>query len=887
MPSLLAVVALLPLAQLANGQPTISFPFNAQLPLAARTDKFFSFSFSQYTFQSDSKISYALGDHPSWLSMDSGGRRLFGTPKDGDLSPGDVVGQAVDIIATDDGGSTSMNATLVVSRQPAPQVQIPLEKQIQNFGNFSAPSSVLSYPSTSFKFSFDQGTFGKSGLNYYAVSGDSSPLPAWVKFDAPSLTFSGKTPPIESLIQPPHTFDFSLVASDIVGFSASSLKFSIVVGSHKLTTDRPIVTLNASRGSEVNYNALENGIRLDGKQVATGDLTVAAKDTPSWLSFDEKTWKLRGTPKDGDRAANFTITFGDFFSDNLDVLVVVNVATGLFESTFEDIKLRPGSELDLHLSKYFKNPSDVTVKVSTSPNQDWLKVNGLRLSGQVPKTSKGGFKLFIEASSKSSGLSEKETVNVSFLAADGTTATVTPASSTTTTTATATSTEDGAPGKAQTQSGHLSTGEILLATIIPVIFVAVLLMILVCYFRRRQNKNHYVGSRYRSKISNPVLTTLRVNGSDLSMREAAAVGGGAFVHTETLVFKPAKAAFADENSPMSSRRRSSETLDDLSASGMPHSIMVDAARTTTVRSISNVDSEDGRQSWVTIDGGNGGLAKSNRSSRSHQFDVTYPDSARQVFPGADHTPQRRDPGLDMTLPTLNEMSSLQPTALFAYKPHQSPLSYHSVDGNSGITSSSAALPHTEDDAIHTTAPVTRWNTASTARDPSEPNWVTLAESEAGESVSELRRPSAAVFAGSRHLVSSSGKSVATDVSFASSENWRIIGQHSPTKIERSYKDLVDEAPFHPSRPGTARHGAETDDRGDASPEWVSPNRWGDDAHSPLASGRLGPSLSIISKMSGVSEQDIHMSGGRRYSTDDNWIREHSGKMSDGSFKVFL
>ncbi|OAQ61765.1 Cadherin-like protein [Pochonia chlamydosporia 170] len=885
MPSLLAVVALLPLSQLVSSEPTISFPFNAQLPLAARIDQFFSYSFAQYTFQSDSKISYSLGDHPSWLSIESGGRRLYGTPKDGDVPAGDVVGQTVDIIATDNTGSTTMNATVVVSRQPAPKVQIPLEDQIKNFGKFSAPSSILSYPSTNFKFSFDKNTFGKSGLNYYAVSGDSSPLPAWVKFDAQSLTFSGRTPPFESLIQPPQTFDLSLVASDIVGFSASSLKFSVVVGSHKLTTDQPIITLNATRGTAVNYNGLENGIKLDGKQIAPGDLTVTTKNLPTWLSYDDKTGRLQGTPKDGDHAANFTITYKDSFSDNLDVSVVVNVATGLFEATFEDMKVRPGGKFDLDMTKYFKDPSDITVKVSTSPGEDWLKVNGLKLSGDVPKTSKGDFKLIIDAASKSSDLSEKEVVNVTFLALDGTTTTVTSPSSTTTTTATATNTGEVIPDDDQTQPGRLSTGEILLATIIPVIFVAILLMVLVCYFRRRRAGKSYLGSKYRSKISHPVLSTLRVNGSDPSMREAARMG--AFVHTETQVFKPAKAAFPDGHSPISSQRRSSETLAGLSESEMPQSMMVDAARTTTIRSVSNVASEDGRQSWVTIEGGHGGVAPSDRSSRSQQSDVTYPESTRQIFPGTDYAP-RRDPGLEITLPTLDELPSLQPTPLLAYNPPRTPLSQHSTGNHSAITSSSAALPAQDDH--YTTAPMTmtKWPTGSTTKvDASEPNWVTLAESEAGESISSLRRPDAAAVRPSRpwHEATDSadgGKSFTTDISFGSSENWRLIGRHSPTKTERSYKELVDEIPFHPSRPGTARDGAQPGERAPPSPELVSPIQW-DEVPSPLASGRLGPSVSILSKMSADRTQ---MSGGRGHD-DDTWMRDHSGKMSDGSFKVFL
>jgi axial budding pattern protein 2 len=740
-------VALLPFVQLVTCQPSISFPFNAQLPPVARIDQFFSYSFSELTFHSDSKITYSLGNHPSWLSIESGSRRLYGTPKEGDVPAGQIVGQTVDIIATDDKGSTTMGATVVVSREPAPSIQVPLKDQIKNFGNFSAPSSILVYPSVDFNFSFDRNTFGKPGLNYYAVSDDSSPLPAWIKFDEPSLTFSGRTPPLESLVQPPQTFIFSLVASDVVGFSASWLRFSIVVGSHKLTTDNPIVTLNATRGTAVNYDGLEHGIKLDGKQISPGQLSVTTKDMPGWLSYDDKTGKLQGTPKDGDHAANITITFKDSFSDGLDVLVIVNVATGLFESTFEDMEIRPGGKFDLDLAKYFKDPSDVVVKVSTNPSQDWLKLSGLKLSSDVPKTSKGSFKLFIDASSKTSDLREKVAVNVSLLALDGTTTTVTSVSSTSAATNSVTGTGGANSDDKEAQPGHLNTGKILLAIIIPVLVVAILLMVLVCYFRRRRAGKSYLGSKYRTKISHPVASSLQVNSLHPSMREVASVEG--FVHTETEVFKPAKAQFSDEISPASSQRRSSETLGGISASDMPPSVMVDAARRTTIRSVSNFASEDGRHSWVTIDGGHGGgIAPSDKSFRTQQSDATYSDGTRQLFPGANHGP-RKDVGLEITLPTLNELPSVQPTPLLADEEASRPFSRHSIGGHSAKTSSSAALPTGPNDN-YTTAPLRKWPTGSTTRfDASEANWVTLAESEAGESISELRKPDAVALRSTR------------------------------------------------------------------------------------------------------------------------------------------
>jgi axial budding pattern protein 2 len=605
---------------------------------------------------------------------------------------------------------------------------------------------------------------------------------------------------------------------------------------------------------------------------------------PGWLSYDDKTGKLQGTPKDGDHAANITITFKDSFSDGLDVLVIVNVATGLFESTFEDMEIRPGGKFDLDLAKYFKDPSDVVVKVSTNPSQDWLKLSGLKLSSDVPKTSKGSFKLFIDASSKTSDLREKVAVNVSLLALDGTTTTVTSVSSTSAATNSVTGTGGANSDDKEAQPGHLNTGKILLAIIIPVLVVAILLMVLVCYFRRRRAGKSYLGSKYRTKISHPVASSLQVNSLHPSMREVASVEG--FVHTETEVFKPAKAQFSDEISPASSQRRSSETLGGISASDMPPSVMVDAARRTTIRSVSNFASEDGRHSWVTIDGGHGGgIAPSDKSFRTQQSDATYSDGTRQLFPGANHGP-RKDVGLEITLPTLNELPSVQPTPLLADEEASRPFSRHSIGGHSAKTSSSAALPTGPNDN-YTTAPLRKWPTGSTTRfDASEANWVTLAESEAGESISELRKPDAVALRSTRPWnEADSSKSFATDLSFDSCENWRVIGRQSPTKTEKSYKELVDEIPFHLSRHCSTRQGAQPGERG-PSPDPVSPIQWEDDVPSSFASGRIGSTVSKLSHMSSIRAEGVQMSGGRGRG-DGLWTRDHSAKMSDGSYKVFI
>lgn len=70
--------------------------------------------------------------------------------------------------------------------------------QIQSFGTYSAPASILQYPEHEFEFAFAQNTFSDhttSDLDYYAVTIDNSPLPAWVSFDPDTLTFVGPRHP--------------------------------------------------------------------------------------------------------------------------------------------------------------------------------------------------------------------------------------------------------------------------------------------------------------------------------------------------------------------------------------------------------------------------------------------------------------------------------------------------------------------------------------------------------------------------------------------------------------------------------------------------------------------------------------------------------------------
>lgn len=871
MAALTIILVALQLASFASGKPNLAFPLNAQLPLAARLDTFFTYSFSPQTFISSSNITYSFGqNHPPWLSIESASRRLYGTPNDTDVADGEVVGQKVDIVATDDTGSTTMDSTLVISRKPAPAVRIPLEDQIKTFGNFSAPSSVLSYPATEFRYSFDQDTFGKnSGLNYYAVSSNHSPLPAWIQFDAGSMSFSGKTPPFESLVQPPQTFGLSLVASDIVGFAATSLTFNIVVGSHTLTTENPIVTLNATRGTAVNYAGLENAIALDGKPVKSSDLDVTTEDMPKWLNYDKDTGKLSGTPRDGDHSSNFTITYSNKLSATLDILVVVNVATGLFKSTFENMEARPGGKFDVDLSRYFRDPDDIKLNVTVSPTEKWLNVDGFKLSGNVPKDSQGKFDITVDASSKSSSLSEREKLHVAFLAPDGTPTSTSVRTSSPTSTPTPTNTASESPSPAT--GGRLSTGDILLATIIPILFIALILMLFVCFLRRRRASRSYLSSKARSKISNPIGGLM--NGSSSSLRRTEKM---TVVHNnEKHMLKPTGAAYMEAVPRVSTARRSSETLGGSeNYEVMP--IRSLATRGQPMRNTSPRASNDGRRSWETVDGDAPFMsgAKSMHNDNDPSPRSSIPDSTHQVFPIGGYIHDVGPSGYKTAMGGITGSRDLAAMKASASAMAYGRRDHYSVDTYSTKTTSSVALPMNERGRNHRpSAPTIAESEAS------DPNWETITVSDVSHA--DVRPPDKAYLSAGNtgdirrwaaDATSNASRSLMTDPSFGSGENWRVVSKHDTATL--SFKDIAsDDAPYRP--PSESREGAMPGERSSLPPAPSTPpplpapkSKWGEVGAEKKT--KIHENMSVLS--SAVSA----------------WRKEDSGKVSDGSsFKVFI
>ena len=490
--------------------PAVSFPINAQVPPIARVARPFSFVFSASTFSSTSPITYSLRNPPAWLSVDSPSRRLYGTPHGGDVLPGKVAGVPIELVATDATGSTTLSATLVVARSPPPTVVKPLSDQIEGFGAYSEPSSILSYPDKDFSFAFATDTFSSPELNYYAVTGEDAPLPAWISFDPGRLAFAGRTPPLSSLIEHPQAFNFKLVASDVTGFSAASISFSIVVGNNEISVTDPVITLNATVGKHLSYIGLTGMVKVDKRPVKPDALIASAVDMPGWLSFDKATWELSGTPPSDAKGTRFTIAFEDASSDRTNVTIRLLVASGIFRDTPADLTVERGARVSFDLRPFLWRPSDIDVSFQTKPSAPWLQfdTDTLTWSGDLPgDVLDSSVSLLVDARSKTTDAREVRSWAIRVLGADPTFSareTAAPPAASTTPPG-----ESDAVPSDQRRGGPTNYG--LLAILLPILIVCVgFVAIVCCFYRRRRNR---LSRRLdRKEISGPVPGSFVFNG---------------------------------------------------------------------------------------------------------------------------------------------------------------------------------------------------------------------------------------------------------------------------------------------------------------------------------------------------------------------------------------
>ncbi|KAK3941247.1 axial budding pattern protein 2 [Diplogelasinospora grovesii] len=667
----LMLVWMLLLARLSKAAPSVSFPVNSQVPPVARIGHFYSFVFSSSTFSSpSSNITYSLARPPRWLSIDGGARRLFGTPSEADIGAGEAVGVPISLIATDDSGSTALDATLVVSRNPAPAVILPLERQVPEFGVFSSPSSILSSPDTPFTFKLADNTFSKPAgnpLNYYAVMADNTPLPAWISFNPSELSFSGRTTPSGVLIQPPQTFAFQLVASDVVGFSATSLVFEIIVGNHELRIDRTTVVLNVTAGSSVNYTALQGSVKLDGKPATSADVSVVSTpNIPPWLSVGKDTWHISGTPPKTAKSTNFTITLEDAFSDALNVTVSIQIAGGalqtssLFRGPLPELNVTTGKNFSLSLGPYLNDPQDSELSAVFDSSPPWVHLDaiGMAVYGDVPKGLPDTvFGLVIKARSRSSGSIESQTLTVHIEAVLGDAGQTTASASSGSPRPTASSTDNSV--YSANDSFAASINYILLAALLPtfLLLIALVCLLFWCFRRKRGHEKPKFNTR---DISGPLPGIFVAHEGGLPSSESTRRLGRRHttVYLNDSLFQP-----GHEGEEQSQACRFTEPNSDASR---PLAILRVVQASEISGSITDSASEQ-NSTYLLPTHQTEALQLGMQGRRSHESmsGISETSSYQDGLLGIGDGDSFRD-ALEINIPTLDDIRSIQPTPDSAY-----------------------------------------------------------------------------------------------------------------------------------------------------------------------------------------------------------------------------
>lgn len=518
MASFMRLLTLFLFVAVSSAAPGVYFPISSQIPPIARIGEPFSFVFSKSTFTSTSAITYSLTNSPRWLSIDSDARKLYGTPKETDVSSGDVVNVPVGLVATDETGSTTLDITLIVSRKAGPKLDIPLNQQIPGFGFFSNPYTILSPPRNQFSFVLDPKTFSTSSdkpLAYYAVMSDNTPLPAWISFDAGRLAFSGQTPSFEALIDPPQTFEFQLLATDTPGFAGASLRFNIVVGNHRVTADQTTVVINTTAGEPFSYGGLRESIEVDGQPMTSGDGLIVAStfNIPSWLTLEMDSLRIAGTPPMVAKSTNFTIALEDRFADRFNLTVMVQVsgnqaqASGMLKEELPVIQAQAGEHISFDLAPYLEDPDGTEIVIDDGASPSWIHVREGTIFGDVPNSSKDSIvSATIRLTSKASGASESILLSVHMLAESGDTADTTDAASG----PGSTSTGDSGGTKPSRKHAPTPVGLIVLVTILPGLLLlgALMSMLVCCLRRRREVKRPKLSTR---DISGPLPGTFTIN----------------------------------------------------------------------------------------------------------------------------------------------------------------------------------------------------------------------------------------------------------------------------------------------------------------------------------------------------------------------------------------
>lgn len=498
----------------ALATPAAVFPFNSQVPTAARVDQPYLFQFSGSTFApGDANLIYSLSGQPAWLSLDSASRTFSGTPGHADTGSGTFI-----LTAADSTGAAHMQCTLVIVSDPIPTLQGDLGEQLAATANLSSsnPPVMTLLPGSAFNFHFRQDSFidivRRRSLYYYATLADHTPLPAWLHFDAAQLTFGGVAPTLSAF---PQSFEIMLIASDVPGFAGSSSTFTIRIGERQLVFVSEEREVRIEAGEKVVVDDLASGLLLNGEKLDLSKVKSAdAKGLPEWLEFDSKTLGLQGEAPHDVRAVSVTVTVSD---ENGDTAMVVlqfvseSDSTALFTGTIGTLDATPGRHFEYTIPTSVVSDKDATLMLILPADATWLEFDsGKReLKGDVPTRASRIITATLNARAQNAAKSESQVFSIDVKAVSETTKSAT----TLITSHTAPTTSSTAPSVAfiaDSQPRDGLPGRTIAGIVVGIILaVAILFAILFLCCRKRRTREGYKkqGSPSKQTISRPIAPT--------------------------------------------------------------------------------------------------------------------------------------------------------------------------------------------------------------------------------------------------------------------------------------------------------------------------------------------------------------------------------------------
>ncbi|KAF2642431.1 hypothetical protein P280DRAFT_516212 [Massarina eburnea CBS 473.64] len=485
---------------IVTASPQVSYALDLQFPPVAKVGEAYSFQFAPTTFQPDpDKLQYSLVGGPSWLRISSNNRTLWGTPGSNDVGPATFKVAA----AGEAGAVANMDSKLLVAKD-TPKVVGNVSQYLSKAGQLSGSTSVNLLPSKPFEIDFDKNLFeGKDSLSYYATSGDHTPLPSWVGFDTQALRFAGTAPasPV------PQSYELLLIASDIPGFAAASVSFTLVVSNHQLLFKPFSQSLNISKGDHVQITALKSKLFLDNTPIRDEDVQSASAELPSWLSFDTNSFNITGTPPSGLMSQDIKVTVQDRYGESATHGLHITFISKLFTSEIGQLNITLGQYFDYTIPRYILVQDSETVSVDLGELGEWLRFDpaAMTIQGTIPEgVSPRVVEVALTATSSDSTLKDIQTFQVQISGPDPST----------TLGSTPTDNNTDKPGASDASNVHKESGKKragqIVGTVVAALIGALLLVAMVFFLcRRKKQKKGYISpkatrSPRKSDISRPI-----------------------------------------------------------------------------------------------------------------------------------------------------------------------------------------------------------------------------------------------------------------------------------------------------------------------------------------------------------------------------------------------